>query len=411
MIVSSGLRRMQREVAALGRRITGGRPTILYFHQADDPYSALTAQILPGLAAGYDVAIEPFLVPPPGADANPDAPRLAAYGRFDASRLANAHGLDFPPLAVAPDAARVTAAQCALAASLAAGRLVQDAAHISQAFWARGDQGGRATMDPGPYLAAGDARRRELGHYSGATFYFEGEWYWGIDRLPYLEARLAAFRRGAAPIVSQLAEPRFPALHSGATIDFYPSLRSPYTYLAAARVRALAERHGASLRIKPVLPMVMRGLPVPRAKRMYIVRDTKREAERLGMPFGLVADPVGAPTERGLAVLFPAIAAGKGAAFLESFLSAAWAEGIDAGTDTGLQLIADRAGIGADSVAASLADDGWRAQAEANRLELLELGLWGVPSFRVAGLPGFWGQDRLWAIEDDLRQVAASQIA
>ncbi|MAL04156.1 MAG: hypothetical protein CL625_07825, partial [Arenimonas sp.] len=28
------------------------------------------------------------------------------------------------------------------------------------------------------------------------------------------------------------------------------------------------------------------------------------EAERVGLPFGLIADPVGKPTERGLAVLF-----------------------------------------------------------------------------------------------------------
>lgn len=44
--------------------------------------------------------------------------------------------------------------------------------------------------------------------------------------------------------------------------------------------------------------MIMRGLPVPRAKRLYIVRNTKREAEALGLPFGPIADPVGGPTAR-----------------------------------------------------------------------------------------------------------------
>ncbi|MBA3880131.1 MAG: hypothetical protein C0500_10500 [Sphingobium sp.] len=28
---------------------------------------------------------------------------------------------------------------------------------------------------------------------------------------------------------------------------------------------------------------------------------------------------------------------------------------------------------------------------------------WGVPSFQVDDRPGWWGQDRLWMIEDDLR--------
>jgi 2-hydroxychromene-2-carboxylate isomerase len=35
-------------------------------------------------------------------------------------------------------------------------------------------------------------------------------------------------------------------------------------------------------------------------------------------------------------------------------------------------------------------------------LELLDMDLWGVPSFRVNNLPGFWGQDRLWMLEQDL---------
>jgi 2-hydroxychromene-2-carboxylate isomerase len=30
-------------------------------------------------------------------------------------------------------------------------------------------------------------------------------------------------------------------------------------------------------------------------------------------------------------------------------------------------------------------------------------GLWGVPSFRVDDGPAHWGQDRLWAIEQDLK--------
>jgi hypothetical protein len=40
-------------------------------------------------------------------------------------------------------------------------------------------------------LQRGDQLRERLGHYLGATFYFEGEWYWGIDRLHYLEERLS----------------------------------------------------------------------------------------------------------------------------------------------------------------------------------------------------------------------------
>jgi 2-hydroxychromene-2-carboxylate isomerase len=148
--------------------------------------------------------------------------------------------------------------------------------------------------------------------------------------------------------------------------------------------------------------MVMRGLPVPVAKRLYIVTDVAREAQRLAMPFGKVVDPVGKPVERGYALLNRAIAAGKGVEFAGSFLQAVWADGLDAGTDAGLNAIAARAGFDAAWVQAALPDESWRAIAAANREELLAMDLWGVPSFRVNDLPGHWGQDRLWVIEQEL---------
>ena len=62
-----------------------------------------------------------------------------------------------------------------------------------------------------------------------------------------------------------------------------------------------------------------------------------------------------------------------------------------------------RAGVSAGSVQTALADDSWRAVAEANQEELLAAGLWGVPCLRVGEGPMVWGQDRLWVIEDALR--------
>ena len=143
---------------------------------------------------------------------------------------------------------------------------------------------------------------------------------------------------------------------------------------------------------------------MPRAKRIYITLDTKREAQRLGLPFGRIVDPVGVGVERGLAVLHHAIGAGRGAQFAQSFLQGACADGIDATTDAGLQAMAARAGLAAEAVGAALADDGWRAVAEANRQEMLAAGLWGVPSFRVDAGAAVWGQDRLWVVEGSLKE-------
>jgi 2-hydroxychromene-2-carboxylate isomerase len=189
-------------------------------------------------------------------------------------------------------------------------------------------------------------------------------------------------------------------------LHFFLSFRSPYTYIAVARARTLARNCGAELCLRYVLPMVMRGLPVPAAKRIYITLDTKREAERLNLPFGTIADPVGSGVERGLAILQHAIVTNRGPDFCQSFLQGAFAEGIDAASDAGLYKLAARANITRAEVTAALADSTWRTIAEQNRQEMLEAGLWGVPCFRVDNGPMLWGQDRLWVIEQELAQTA-----
>src|SRR6202000_2087417 len=111
-----------------------------------------------------------------------------------------------------------------------------------------------------------------------------------------------------APCAPRLAPPRDvrrgppPAVAQAAVIECWFSFRSPYSWIAFPRVRALARHHGAELRLRYILPMVMRGLPVPRVKARYIMFDTNREAGRVGVPFGTIVDPVGAGAERALAV-------------------------------------------------------------------------------------------------------------
>ena len=230
--------------------------------------------------------------------------------------------------------------------------------------------------------------------------------------MQFLEGRLAPLRRADAP-ASFIAPRRevtlAPMTATGRkpVLEAFISFRSPYTYLAIERVTKLAAHYGADLRWRFVLPMVMRGLPVPLSKQLYIVRDCKREAERLGLPFGRVADPVGAGAERGLAVLHHAIPAGKGAAFAQSFLQGVFAEGIDAATDAGLLRLAGRAGLDDAFVKKALADPSWREVAEQNRSDMFAGGAWGVPSFRVEGGTMHWGQDRLWVVEEELRAAAA----
>jgi 2-hydroxychromene-2-carboxylate isomerase len=320
---------------------------------------------------------------------------------------------------------------------LQAGRFVVDAAAISRGLWqgqpqhnspeeaqvpaqaqaqadaqAHGRGKGDLQADAQAAKAAGTALRKQLGHYLGATFFYGGEWYWGIDRLHYLEQRLRDEGLCREPATALLVPVRdialngAPAVHTAskpkAQLHYFCSFRSPYTYIALPRVRQLAEHYGAQLQIRFVLPMVMRGLAVPREKSMYIVADVAREAQRVGMSYGFLVDPVGKPVERGYAVLHQAMKTGAGLPLAQSFLQGVWADGIDAGTDSGLYAISTRAGLDKAFVDKALTDDSWRAVAASNRLELLDMDLWGVPSFRVNDLPGYWGQDRLWMVEQDL---------
>lgn len=406
-------RLLRQRIRAEARRQRQGRShEVLYFHQADDPYCALLVQVLPPLAVRYGVQITPHVVPPPEDSAAPDRPRLLAYSRRDAQLLAEHHGLAFADPGFQPEPARVAQANTALVRAVAQGTFWTEAPALTQQLWRDGPEPG-APLDAmtQAHLQKAGALRKRLGHYLGGTLYYEGEWYWGIDRLHHLEARWQALGLAADQPTLFAPEPDWPSPPSvppGQQIDFFFSLRSPYSAIAAPRIFRMGEISNTPVRLRYVLPMVMRGLPVPAEKRKYISLDAAREARLRGVPFGRINDPLGRPTERGLALMPLAESLGAGQRYVLSFMQGVWAEGLDAGSDRGLKTIAQRAGISWDTAQDTLHQDaqgqgGWRKVAEANRLEMTGLGLWGVPSFRVGDF-STWGQDRLWAVQQALLQ-------
>ncbi len=407
--VTGESRQTARRAAAERRRQKEGRVhQVEYFHVAGDPYSHLVLQVLPLLTARYDLQVTPRLAPPPPDWAAPERKKLEDYARADAARLAAKAGLRFADPGAQPSAEQIAQAEAALAAILEAPDFAGKALAISEALWSGGalPAGG---VSGAAALAEGGARREKLGHYLGGMLHYEGEWYWGVDRLHYLERRLRGLgaQKAGAPESFLFVQPDSPQADAkagsgaGKEVHFYLSFRSPYTYIVAERIRALAGAYGADLKLRFVLPMVMRGLPVPRMKGYYITTDVAREARRMGIAFGKIADPVGTPVERGYSILPMAMEQGVGFEFCQSFLKGVWAEGIDAGSDAGLKQIVERAGLDWQAARALIGGDHWRAQAEANRAEMMSLGIWGVPSFRVGDV-ATWGQDRMWIIEDAL---------
>jgi len=334
---------------------------IEFFHDPSDPYSQLLEKVLPQLTENYKIELITHLVSPPDDTATPERDKLISYSKMDAMRLAKKAGIDF---------------------------------HIRD-------------RPPATNTIVSDTRRKKLGHYLGGTLYYGGEWYWGLDRLHFLEDRLTqlgARKEGAGgPIYEPPSKP-IDSGDTGAELHWYVSFRSPYTAIVRDRVKTLADAYGAELKIHMVLPMVMRGLPVNPAKKKYIPFDTAREARRLGVAFGKIMDPVGKPVERGYSLLPWAREQGKDYEFVNAFLTSVWSEGVDAGSDSGMRKIVERAGLDWTEAKDVIDNDDWRDEAEANRAEMMNRGIWGVPSFRV-GETITWGQDRLWVIEHALQKL------
>lgn len=418
------LRDRRRAFAAWQRRISGEARRLQYFHQVDDPYSHLAAQTLAPLLARYNIELEVHLVGPPPSAAAPARANLESFSRKDAGDIAPSLGLEFPEFAVAPDRRSIEIASGILVTAIASNRFIELAPRVGAALHnndsfeleALATECAPADLQSTRiFVEKGNNLREKRGHYLGAMFYDAPEWYWGVDRLYHLEERLEqdGLRREGSDAGPIIARPHFGGRDAEVssdhrlTLEFFPSLRSPYSYIVTQRVLALAERLPVDLVLRPVLPMVMRGLPVPLAKQRYIVFDTKREADAANVDFGRICDPVGEPVERGFSLFGWAREQGRGKEFLLEFMRAAWAEGMNLAQDQALSTVVERSGL--DWNQAQFDPDGWRPELEANREALFAAGLWGVPSMRLprdGEFPEFatWGQDRVWLIEREIRR-------
>jgi 2-hydroxychromene-2-carboxylate isomerase len=228
-----------------------------------------------------------------------------------------------------------------------------------------------------------------------------------VERLDHLAHRLNDLGLGSAdwPLPYGRAKRArlkdVPEGLKGKPLVLFFSFRSPYSYLALARTYAMADHYGLNLKIRPVLPMVMRGLSVPKAKRFYILKDAAREARLHRVPFGKVCDPVGAGVERCMAIWPFAEKEGRLREWLRAAATGIWSQGINAATDNGLKFLVENAGLDWNRARRWLDDDSWRDRAEDNRNAMMAAGSWGVPSF-LTEKTMVWGQDRFAVIEQCL---------
>ena len=181
----------RRQKVERSRQKSGQPHVVEYFHQVDDGYSHLAAQVLQRFADRYDVEVVCHLVRGPEGKNVAEPELLLQLSRYDAFHVAPAYGLDFPEHPHAPDPAHLALAAGILAALDNKG-FIEHAAEVGDALWS-GDKAGLDALaarlgcatdeERQARVAAGTERQAELKHYSGAMFYYGQEWYWGVDRL------------------------------------------------------------------------------------------------------------------------------------------------------------------------------------------------------------------------------------
>ncbi len=184
-------------------------------------------------------------------------------------------------------------------------------------------------------------------------------------------------------------------------LAFYFDYASPYAYLGAERVEALARRHRAELHWRPFLlgalfeaigsPLVpIEAMAEP--KRAHQRLDLFRWAEHLGVP--LVWNrhfPLDTRTALRITLLVDEAHRGP---LVRAFFRAAWAEDADLEDPVVIRRCLERSALPPELLDRARGPEA-RGVLRAATAEAIERGVPGAPAFVVAERFLFWGQDRM----------------
>jgi 2-hydroxychromene-2-carboxylate isomerase len=404
----------KRYIAEIKRKVQGKRHELSVFIAGNDPHSYLLIQVLPELVQRFGLRVNIYTIRDFQEDMYPDFERWKVNGLVDANRLAELYELQLPKTS---DAQKVNSAEpSSITWQLLQVEKSDDAISkvrsILDDFWASKPSLTKPTHSLDKQLSDNQERLKRLGHYYPAMVHYGGEWYWGIDRLDHLERRLNSLglsyddERVKYDLQTRLfcSKPQV-KIENNTPLELFFSARSPYSYIGLLQAEKLARHYCIPFKVKLLLPMMMRGMFVPDTKKMYIFHDTKREAKKMGIAYGFVADPLGEAVTNCYSLYPYAESQGKGVEFLLSFSKAVNSQGIRADREEGLQVIVERCDLNWHEAKLHLGNEDWRVSVEKNFEELQMLGLWGVPCFRYGDVVT-WGQDRLWLIEQAILKAS-----
>jgi 2-hydroxychromene-2-carboxylate isomerase len=191
-----------------------------------------------------------------------------------------------------------------------------------------------------------------------------------------------------------------------APIDFYFDFSSPYGYLAAQKIDALAAKHGRSVDWHPVLLGVvfkqtgmapLTGIPL---KGEYSKRDFARSARFHGIPeFRMpsrfpIASQAPARIVLWLKARDPALAVRVAMALFHAYFR----EDVDISDADAAVAIAVREGVDAATARAAIDDPAVKDALKREVEQAIGRGVFGSPFVIVDGEP-FWGLDRFDQVE------------
>lgn len=201
-------------------------------------------------------------------------------------------------------------------------------------------------------------------------------------------------------------------------IDYFDAMSSPWTYLGHKRFEALAQRHGLTIRHKPMdllkVWSVSGGLPLKqRAQQRQVYRhlELKRWSEILQVPCNL--EPAFHPVadRRACYLVIAAMRQGLDWSRLTyAVLRAVWVEDRNIADHATLVAIADETGLDGKALLASTDDEAVKAEYEANTEEAIRIGVFGAPAYVYEG-ELFWGQDRLLMLDWRLSQKSGKDVS